>query len=111
MLSTFLGNLGHALDAVPDAETALVKIRETAGTYDIVITDHQMPKMTGLELVEVLRAEKFAGRIMVLSGRLSQPVKDAYKKLKVDMIIHKPFDLYEIEEAVSGFSRKRPGNK
>ena len=106
MVSVLLTESGHKPEAVHDGELALEKIRQNPGFYDIVFVDHQMPKMTGLGLVGILHEAGFPGKIIIISGNLSREVKDAYKSLKVDMIIHKPFDLYEIEAAVSGFARK-----
>jgi len=105
MIAVIIKQSGHVPEAVDDGDKALEKIRERPGFYDLLIVDHKMPRMSGMELVQLLRAEQFPGRIIILSGNLHQ-AKEAYKKLKVDMIIHKPFDLYEIEEAINGFSAK-----
>ena len=105
MIAVIIKQSGHVPEAVDDGDKALEKIRERPGFYDLLIVDHKMPRMSGMELVQLLRAEQFPGRIIILSGNLHQ-AKEAYKKLKVDMIIHKPFDLYEVEEAINGFSAK-----
>ena len=108
MITVLLGSLGYVSDAVSDGDLAIAKIQERPGFYDLLIMDHKMPRMTGLEVTQLLREMKFPGKIIILSGNLSQLVKETYKRLKVDMIIHKPFDMYEIEEALSGFARKMP---
>ena len=48
-----------------DGAEALTKIANAAQPFDIIITDHQMPRMTGLEMVRCLRAQNFAGKIVV----------------------------------------------
>jgi len=105
MITVVIKNAGHVPEAVNDGDKALEKIRERPGFYDLLIVDHKMPRMSGTELVQLLRAEHYPGRIIILSGNLHQ-AKEAYKKMKVDMIIHKPFDLYEIEEAISSFAAR-----
>ena len=56
---------------------------------DILITDHQMPEMTGLELVKKVRATAFPGKILVHSSMLQGREVAAYKELKMDAIVPK----------------------
>ncbi|MFW2405992.1 MAG: response regulator [Gammaproteobacteria bacterium] len=48
-----LQNAGYAVETAPNGEEALNKILETAP--DVLITDIEMPKMTGEELCKTLR--------------------------------------------------------
>ena len=57
--------------------------------FDVLITDHQMPKLTGLALVEKVRTTTFAGRIVVESGNLTPELEAAYWALGVDRIVRK----------------------
>ncbi len=61
--------------------------------FDLLITDHSMPGMTGVELVQRLREESFRGKIMVLSAHLSAEIRAAYEALAVDAMMSKPFDV------------------
>jgi CheY-like chemotaxis protein len=56
----------------------------------VIITDHHMPGINGLELVTHIRTGTFDGKIIVFSSELSQAVDDAYRRLKVDHILPKP---------------------
>ena len=85
---------------------ALIKIGAAAKPFDIIITDHRMPRMTGLQFVSRLRDQNFAGKIMVLSGHLSDDDIRAYEKLNVDMMMTKPFDFDELQRAVAILNRK-----
>ncbi len=78
---------------------ALAKI-DAGCAFDIVITDHKMPRVTGLELVRELRARSFGGKIAVLSAHLTQSNVAAYEELGVDLMISKPFDVDELRHAV-----------
>ena len=86
--------------AAADGAEALAKIAESALPYDIVITDHKMPRLTGLELVRQLRAQDFAGKIVVLSAFLNEENIRAYKALGVDLMLAKPFDMEELRHAI-----------
>jgi two-component system chemotaxis response regulator CheY len=85
-----LGRDGHAVDCVEDGAIALEKILAEPGGYDLVVTDHHMPNMNGLDLVMQLRARAFPGKIMIFSSELNPDVAAAYQRLNVDRILYKP---------------------
>jgi len=80
---------GHGIECVEDGALALQRVIADDG-FDLVITDHHMPNMNGLEFVTHLRALPFAGRIIVFSSELSAAVAADYRRLAVDRIIYKP---------------------
>ena len=90
LLVIVLGRDGHSVDTVPNAEEALQKIAEDPSAYDVIITDHHMPGMNGLELVSCIRTRPYTGKIIVFSSELSPLVDVAYRKLNVDHILPKP---------------------
>ena len=69
--------------------------------FDVVITDHRMPRSGGLELVRKLRQRDFAGKIVVLSGYLSEEHIGTYEDLEVDQIVGKPLDSAALKELVA----------
>ena len=79
---------------------ALKKIATATTPFDVVITDHQMPQVTGLELVRELRAHHFSGKIAVLSAHLNDQNIHAYEDLNVDLMLSKPFDVDELRHAI-----------
>lgn len=84
-----LSREGHGIECVEDGRHALERVLADSG-FDLVITDHHMPRMNGVELVSQLRAVPFRGRIVVFSSELSPTVADDYRKLGVDRICYKP---------------------
>lgn len=91
---------GHKIERVRDGEQALARLVAEPGAFDLLITDHNMPRMTGLELVQRLRACAFEGKILVLSAHLSPEDHAAYDALHVGGLMFKPFDLYELREII-----------
>ena len=83
-----------------DGREALIRFDSATRPYDVVITDHKMPRMSGLELVRELRQRQFEGKIAVLSAHLTEPNRRAYEDLHVDLMLAKPFDIDELRRAV-----------
>ena len=100
LLSLVLGGPTSKVTHVCNGEEALAKIAADAQPFDIVITDHNMPKMTGLQLVGKLRAGQFSGKIVVLSAHLTQENVQAYTKLNVDLMLSKPFDVNDLRKRI-----------
>lgn len=90
LLQIVLSKEGHTIECVADGLLALEKVTAAPDGYDLVITDHHMPNMNGLDLVTHLRAMAFPGKIIVFSSELSPAVTFAYKQLKVDYVLPKP---------------------
>ena len=80
---------GHGIECVDDGFVALNRVMADPG-FDLVITDHHMPEMNGLEFVRGLRKLGFPGRVVVFSSELDPSVATEYRKLNVDRILYKP---------------------
>src|SRR3954453_9496538 len=59
-LSRGLKRAGHAVDAVPDGEAALLRLQ--AGEYDLLLADVVMPGIDGIELARRVAAARDRGR-------------------------------------------------
>ena len=101
MIAMVLGGPASKVARARSGWEALIKIGATARPFDVVITDHRMPRMTGLQLVRRLRAQNFGGKILVLSAHLADEDIRAYEELRVDMMMSKPFDFDELEQAMA----------
>ena len=106
MVALLLGGPGATITNACDGWMALMKIGAAAEPFDVIITDHRMPRMTGLDLVRRLRVQKFAGKIIVLSAYLTPENIQAYEELQVDMMFAKPFDTGELQLAMALLTKK-----
>ncbi|MEO6873131.1 MAG: response regulator [Chthoniobacterales bacterium] len=105
VLALVLGGPAAKVTRAVDGWEALIKIGVSERPFDLVITDHRMPRVGGLDLVRRLRTRKFEGKILVLSAHLSDEDIQAYEELAVDMMMSKPFDFQEIQNAVAIVTR------
>ena len=86
---------------VADGQHALDLLAAQPNAFDLIITDHQMPRLDGLALVRHLRESDFPGHIIVFSSSLHSHDKAAYRALRVSDLLTKPdhcFDIIKIIE-------------
>lgn len=95
-LSLIFARPRYELTSARNGNDALARLSAAAAPYDVVITDNEMPQVSGIELVRELRERSFPGKIVVLSGDLSNETREAYAQMQVDAILDKPFDNYEL---------------
>ncbi|HEY4989971.1 MAG TPA: response regulator [Opitutaceae bacterium] len=95
-----LSKFGHKVDCAPDGTDALEMVMAEPTAFDIVISDHHMARMNGLELVIRLREIKYPGAIAIVSSELNEDVALEYRALGVEKILYKPIELSELRALV-----------
>lgn len=98
-----LGRDGHTVESFADGASALARIKEEPGAFDLFISDHHMPRMNGLEVVRELRRIDFRGRIFIFSSEIDHDVNDDYLALRVDQVLPKPILLPELRQLLLEF--------
>ena len=106
MIAMVLGGPAAKVARAANGWEALMRIGATDRPFDVVVTDHRMPRMTGLELVRQLKKKNFEGKILVLSAHLSEDEIRCYDELNVDMMMTKPFDFNELQQAMAVLNKK-----
>ena len=99
-----LGAPHRKIVVAENGHDALAKVAKEK--FDVVITDHRMPRSGGLELVRKLRQRNYDGRIVILSGHLSPDNIGTYEELAVDEIVAKPFDFDELCDIITGLEEE-----
>jgi two-component system chemotaxis response regulator CheY len=100
-----LAGPSRELKTAIDGEDALRRLEDDVPpAFDVVITDNNMPRMSGLELVGKLRAQRFTGKIVVLSAYLTDEIRQAYSALGVDEMLPKPFDISQLRSTIDRLS-------
>ncbi len=82
--------MGFVLDCAENGQIALERVQADPTIYDLIITDHHMPVMNGLEFVMMLRGLPYAGKVLVFSSDLNPGTAVLYRNLNVDRILNKP---------------------
>lgn len=99
-----LSELGHHTVDTEDGESGLEKWRATP--FDVVITDCNMPRLTGYELARAIRDEEAASgraRCLVLGFTANAQVEEKIRCLAAGMddCLFKPIRLHDLEQALN----------
>jgi DNA-binding response OmpR family regulator len=85
---------GYHVDTAPDGEAgwkALHAVSHDPDSYDLLITDHEMPGLSGLDLVKKLRAARLALPVILSSGRLPLEELQRHAWLEIAATLVKPY--------------------
>ena len=89
---------GHHAVIANDAQDALKLYDDAPEPFDLVITDHAMPGLSGVDLVRKLREKGYKREVLVLSAHVNSATEQKYKTLGVAGIMAKPFDINDLKE-------------
>jgi CheY-like chemotaxis protein len=110
-LAAVLRLSGHEAHFAADGDEALEMFDHAENPYDLIITDHMMVRVSGLDLVRQLRERGFAGEIMVLTAYAGKFEEQEYKRLEVAGIMGKPFELAELRLWLDAIYTSRERNR
>lgn len=98
-----LERAGHRLDTAADGVEGWSSLRE--GNHDLLITDNQMPRLTGFELIRKVRLARLTMPIIVASGSLDELPVDELRWLECGPVLPKPFTPGQLLSAVAEVAR------
>lgn len=99
LISVYLMRAGYEVDTAKDGVEAWKALNEAS--YYLLITDFKMPRMTGLELISMLRSKDMALPVILVSGTMPTEQLIRHPRLRVDATLDKPFTHEELLEAVN----------
>ncbi|MEJ0091315.1 MAG: response regulator [Limisphaerales bacterium] len=98
LCAELLNDPGYEVDTAENGAVAWNALR--IKKYDLLITDHEMPQLSGIELVMKLRTAHMTLPVIMVSGRM--PVKELrqHPELHIDAALLKPFKIQEFADVV-----------
>ena len=97
MTQTMLERLGCSVITAENGMAGLDCLRENIGDIDLVITDQNMPKMTGLEMIEEACEDFPDMPFILLSGYSKSELEDLMREHKsIKSIVRKPVQKDEL---------------
>jgi DNA-binding response OmpR family regulator len=94
LLFSTLIDAGYRVGTAPDGMQAWEALHRKH--YDLLITDNDMPNLTGLELIKRIRNAGLILPIMMVSGAFSVESERKNKRLQITAIVRKPFGIPEL---------------
>ena len=82
-----------------------------SGSFDLLITDYQMPGLTGLELIRMVRQASMSVPIILTSGMLGTLSLDEQPLLDCRAVLAKPFTPEQLITLVQDVLPAKPGLK
>jgi DNA-binding response OmpR family regulator len=97
-IAKLLSQAGVSADTAGDGEEGWKSVRSTG--YEMVITDHQMPKLTGLNFIRRLREDSIEAPCILLSASLPEPKSTLTQLINPGAVLTKPFRPADLLETV-----------
>jgi DNA-binding NtrC family response regulator len=95
MAAEWMRRKGHRVDAAANAQEALLRVSQQR--FDVILADMNMPGISGLEMVQRLKAAGVESEVLILTGQATvQTAVDAMKLGACDYLT-KPFPLADLE--------------
>ncbi len=92
--------IGYTCEVAHNGPEALAKIQQAP--YELLITDYQLPGMSGLELTQAVRQISPNTQVVLMTAYDTDMLRNTIKDMDFDGYIDKPFTMDEIHEIVKG---------
>jgi DNA-binding response OmpR family regulator len=94
-----LARAGYHVEVAADGAFAWEMLQ--LNDYDLLLTDHKMPKVTGIELLIKLHAAGMVMPVIMVSGTMPTNELNGHPGLQIDATLLKPYTSAELLDAVS----------
>jgi PAS domain S-box-containing protein len=105
-----LNRLGYRIALYRDPVEALEAFRESPASFDLIITDQMMPKMTGYELARAVRAVRADIPIILFTGFSADVTDKEFQEAGINEIVMKPVIAMELATTIRGILDKVQGS-
>ncbi len=107
-LTRILAKRGFQVTAFTDPEAASRAFAEAPGRFDLVITDFNMPGVSGIELTRRLRSQSPHVPILMCSGYLDDGTIELAERHGVTKLLNKPVPMDELLHTIAELLTTRP---
>jgi two-component system chemotaxis response regulator CheY len=99
------------LTIVKDGQAAIDLLGSTQVKFDLIVSDWNMPKVTGLDLLKHVRQTWENMPFLMLTGNANEEFVIAARENKVDAYVIKPFSPSQLQQKLAVmFNMKLPGS-
>jgi len=108
-VGAMLQRLGYNVISMTDPAEAVRRFTRAPESFDIVVTDNTMPKMTGLDVVREIHAISPKVPALLMSGLSTTWMPDRLHSLGVRELVTKPVDRTGLAQAIRRALDQLPG--
>lgn len=95
-------NRGHSVNTAYDGKKALELIK--SNIYDLIFLDHNMPGLTGLELLRYIKQHNLKPKVAIITGY--EEIDEFFMRGRdADEYLTKPLKLKNIDDIIDKYSR------
>jgi len=100
MVEGLLQRAGYRVTAVDQPREAAARLRREPSAYDLVVTDYNMPELTGMELAAEIAAIRADLPVVISSGYISEEMRGAAHEVGVKVLMQKEYTLEQLGSIV-----------
>ena len=108
LVTRMLERQDYQVSGYTQAEAALAAVRADPGRFDLVVTDYNMPGMSGIDVAEELARIRPDLQVVITSGYISDELRQQAERVGVRHLIYKPNTVEELCEAVRKLTDPKP---
>ena len=108
LISTALASAGFDVNATCDGQQAWEALLQEH--YDLLITDNEMPRLAGIELIERIHDAGMSLPVIIASGSFPMEKVRDHPELHIAAVLPKPFRILELLNAARHVFRTSRGN-
>lgn len=100
LLTEVLRDSGYEVDAATSGEAALVLLRDRSTPYDLILSDVNVPKLSGVQLANRARQLGVTSTFAFMSGVSNETLPETLGDTKVQYYLQKPFTVAQLLDFV-----------
>ncbi|MCX7142704.1 MAG: response regulator, partial [Proteobacteria bacterium] len=104
LIKRLLERQGYRVSGFTDPEEALAAVRADPGGFDLVVTDYNMPGMSGLGVAQALKEMRPDLPVLLASGYITEELRAKAPVAGIRELIYKPNTVDELCAAVARFA-------
>jgi PAS domain S-box-containing protein len=101
LMTRLLERRGYRVSGYADPREALAAVQANPDDFDLVVTDYNMPGISGLELASALREIRADLPVAMATGYITDELREQAPAAGVSELIYKPNTVDELCEAVA----------
>jgi len=108
IVERLLQTAGYRVTLFEQSPAALTELQQNAAGYDLLLSDFNMPELSGLELAQASAALRPELPVVISSGYLSDEVRHAAHEAGVKALLQKEFSVEQLPALVRRVLDERP---